>query len=292
MSTYRKGDHTSSRQAPPGLFLLVPAKEQQEFNQFLLYQFNLWRKEKNRIAYAIRKSYNHQKKFYLNLRNVKMSELVHASPFKSSSTRVTPCVKSSESSNATSNSPISGGVGIVGGSKTVVGDSFGEAGVPSAEGGGKSISNPIVKKSPTKSVVSRSKPSTSGSSKGSSSGRTIVGDSSKTTGVPAVEGGRSKKPKSAPSVSTPTKLPSKSSSKTPSVFDRLHSRTPRSPPSTSARSPPTSPSRLSSATGNGSKTPPRAGSVAQTVVGSKRGAAAVVSGVGKTTRIVKRKLDT
>ena len=45
-----------SRQAPPGLFPFVPAKDQKDFYYFCYQQFRFWKKERSRIAYAVRKS--------------------------------------------------------------------------------------------------------------------------------------------------------------------------------------------------------------------------------------------
>ena len=62
-----KGAHqrTSSKRlsgAPPGLLSFVPLSEQKDFYQYLEIQYLYWKKERDRLAYRIRRSITHSKK--------------------------------------------------------------------------------------------------------------------------------------------------------------------------------------------------------------------------------------
>ena len=48
--------------APPGLLSFVPLSEQKDFYQYLEIQYLYWKKERDRLAYRIRRSITHSKK--------------------------------------------------------------------------------------------------------------------------------------------------------------------------------------------------------------------------------------
>ena len=48
--------------APPGLLSFVPLSEQKDFYQYLEIQYLYWKKERDRLAYKIRRSITHLKK--------------------------------------------------------------------------------------------------------------------------------------------------------------------------------------------------------------------------------------
>ena len=86
---------------------------------------------------------------------------------------------------------------------------------------------------------------------------------------------------------------------TQSLFDRLHSRTPRvgvppksSPSPTSTRLSSSTSHRTSSTSGDGANSSLGSGSVLQAVVGVKRSASAVEKSVAKAQRVVKMRTGT